>query len=68
MDISLGAVLTDVVRVAFAGIYMLAGLVLASMVIRSHRFKLGIELFDMFTATFVGLFCFSASALMLMVM
>jgi hypothetical protein len=57
----------DVVRYVIAGFYMFTGLVLASMVIKSYRFKLDVDMFDMFAASFVGLFCFSASILMITV-
>lgn len=58
-------VIPDVVRYLFAIIYVFAGLSVVNIIIKSYRFKLDVGLFDMFTASFVGLFCFSAAVLML---
>lgn len=58
-------VIPDVVRYLFAIVYLIAGLSVVKIIVNSYRFKLDVGLFDMFTASFVGLFCFSAAVLML---
>lgn len=60
-------IIPDAVRFLIAAVYLIAGLALTGMVIRSYRFKVNVGLFDMFAASFVGLFCFSASVMMLVV-
>ena len=60
-------IIPDAVRFLIAAVYLVAGLALFNIVIRGYRFKLGVGLFDTLVASFIGLFCFSASVLMLTV-